>query len=1363
MAKVDHCYPTLESDTQKQIQTLLLNVEQWNAINDKSLKKIITGGYGSGKSIVGKEIVKNCITQNSENPSTLYYICCNHFSLYECHMKEFVDGINKTSNITVVCDSLYNLWKSMCQNKSISNKYISLPKLLEHLASINSNKVCFILEELSEEYVKKEDAIQLKYLFTSILKDSLVVFIPESITKNRELVTNKQKHILQKNFFRQEIIGMKVISLNKSMRVTECNKLLIDIAQKTICETKSVLNIPNKNFRILQENKKSNLFENENLQNVEHYVKDNKKVNDTSHFDTIKITKNNNYASVNFEQGNRYASKISNDKTFDNYSDSNSNQSSEKKENKFIDTVVKDFHDIDLDYMAKIITTSTNNINPNIYMETEYVFKSGIIGHSIKGQKPKVVYLPFYDITDKRSVKVLSIMLEKLCFNALNGLRKTVVICKSMEEVISVAYAIDIIKNFKAVTYSPHLQKYSPSLETKFQIKKQLRNDMDILVTDCKGFSGEESESVIVFVSPEETYLRHVLVDAISRSNSYLTVFVKSCSNNNKPLNKDKTIKNVLTNWSKEFVEKITIATSNTENRKSTDVFFVINENCKVFIDRGSTNDFEKYKKKLQFQIFHENNFIYETMVSDLSSHVKKEFKKGSQSFSENIFPRDKILREIQHYFLQDANKSTLVLYGMSGVGKTLIARKYCEISYNFYKNFVWIDAAFRKLQNSFRNQCQILGFKVHDSKGDYFNIKVIVEKIHNYYKNENTLYIFDNVDDKSVKNLSIYISRKPNSFTLITSQWRTWTNDVNKIHVDIFSLEEALAYVKNNIKENTDENIKNLIKELGYHPFAITQAIKYINIHKISIEKYIDRYRLKPSEILDTNNFPTEEVSKSAMKAINLILIKLEKSKDLSFQILNCLSHCDGQNISKQFITNISNHMKINDDHLVDEAIELLMSYSLLNCFYNNKYAIHELTQLSCRCFQKRRSSTNMYLDLIENYFKVELNEVKSHMDYGNHFVYHFIYMFRTNKKKLVQTFHLMTTSIKRLLVCKGLFKETIEILQAIQRFNTEIYGENNEFTLRTKHNIAECLNNMGKYNEALEFYYSVDKIRTEILGVHHPDTLATKHSIALCLYNMGKYNEALEFYYFVDKIRTEILSINHPDTLATKHNIALCLNNMGKYNETLEIYYSVDKVLTEILGVHHPDTMATKHSIALCLYNMGKYNEALEFYYSVDKIRTEILSINHPDTLAAKHNIALCLYNMGKYNEALEFYYSVDKIRTESLGMNHPNIMSVKNNIALCLNKMGKYNEALEIYYLVYKIRTEILGINHPDTVTTKHNIALCLNNMGKYNEALEIYYYVDKIRTEILGINHPDTKTTKHNIALCLNSMGKYNEAL
>ncbi|XP_065653167.1 uncharacterized protein LOC136080451 [Hydra vulgaris] len=737
----------------------------------------------------------------------------------------------------------------------------------------------------------------------------------------------------------------------------------------------------------------------------------------------------------------------------------------------------------------------------------------------------------------------------------------------------------------------------------------------------------------------------------------------------------------------------------------------------------------------------------------------------GVQHSSEMLYLSEKVLSKVHQYLIgqQEKKNSILVLLGMSGVGKTEIARKYCEVYHNFYENFVWIDAAFGKLQTSMNNFYELLGFIVQDSQGSSFNIEVIVKKIHNYYKNEKTLYILDNVDDESVQSLEMYISSEPNSFTLITSQWKTWSNNVNKMFIDVFSDEDAFAYVKKNIKENTKENIKNLVKELSYHPFAITQAIKYINIHKISIEKYIDRYRSNPLEILDNDNFPTEKISKSAIKAINLVLTKLEKTKTIPFKILNCLSYCDGQNISKQFIIQISKHMTINKEYLIDEAIELLINYSLLDRLDDEKYSMHELTQLSCKNFQSKSTCTNTYLNLLESYFKYELNQVKEHVNHGNYFFFHFLYMFHTNRKRMLKTIHCITTPIKNLLVCKGLFQEAIEILKAVQIFNAEIYGENNKLTLDAKQNIAICLNNMGKYNEALDIYYSVDKIQTEILGINHLSTMATKNNIANCLSEMEKYNDALEIYYSVDKMQTEILGINHQSTMETKNNIAICLREMGKYDEALEIYHSVDKIQTEILGITHSSTMATKNNIANCLNDIRKYKEALEIYYFVDKIQTEILGITHQSTMKTKNNIALCLSEMGKYNEALEVFDSFDKIQTEILGIKHPSTMETKSNIALCLCNKGAYNEALEIYKFVDNTKTEILGITHPSTMTTKNNMASCLYKMEKYNEALKIYYSVDKIQIEILGIKHPSTIGTRNNIASCLLKMEKYSEAL
>ena len=736
----------------------------------------------------------------------------------------------------------------------------------------------------------------------------------------------------------------------------------------------------------------------------------------------------------------------------------------------------------------------------------------------------------------------------------------------------------------------------------------------------------------------------------------------------------------------------------------------------------------------------------------------------GVQRPTKTFFSREDELNLIHKHVCEtsDSGNSITVLTGMTGVGKTQLARKYAADYEEHFESVVWVDAASDKIQVSMTKLSDELGLNEKDSHGDPFDIEVVSRKIHSYFERKKTLYIFDNVDDESVKTFEKYVSNKKNAFTLVTSQWKSWSMDVNQVQIDSFSHQNSFLFMKKYIKTNDDEKLKEITEVLQHHPLAINQAILYIKNNSVSLQEYLDLFRSHPVKMLE-EEIPTEAETKSAITSINLVLNKIETSNEKSLELLNHLTYCDGQHITKKFIHGISKHLQMNDECLLNHAVSLLVSYSLLDRIDDGRYAMHELTQLACKCYQNRKKRTETCNENIVDFLRLQLEDVKEHVEDGMQFYNHFLHMFHINKSKMCEAFHQQNVKIESFLSNKGFFQEAIYILDAIQNYNTKSYGAENEITLDTKSNIASCFRKIGKYNDALEIYYQVDKIQTDILGINHPSTLVTKHSIASCLDDMGKCNEALEIYYQVDKIQTDILGINHPSTLVTKHSIASCLDDMGKCNEALEIYYQVDKIQTDILGINHPSTLNTKNNIAICLYGMGKDNETLEIYYQVDKIRTDILGINHPSTLNTKNNIAICLNGMGKYNEALEIYYQVDKIRTDILGINHPSTLNTKNNIAICLKNMGKYNEALEIYYQVDKIQTDILGINHPSTLNTKNNTALCLNGMGIYNKALEIYYQVDKIRTDILGINHPSALVTKHSIASCLDDMGKYNEAL
>ncbi|XP_065673619.1 uncharacterized protein LOC136090706 isoform X2 [Hydra vulgaris] len=591
MAKVDHCLPTLESNSQKQIKSLLLNYEQLKAINDNELKKIINGGYGSGKSVVGKEIVKSCITKKSDITCTLYYICCNHFSLFECEMKEFVDSLKKPSNVNVICNNLHDLWVKMCKSKNVFDEKVSLPILLEYLAGINNNEVCFVLDELSGEHVNDKEVVLLNNLFLSVLKDSLVVFIPESVDKNRELFINGESNSIQVNCFSENILKMKVISLKKLMRVTVQNNNLIDLTQNLICKSKTFINLPRADIKMaLEKNENFELPGSENHAFIHN-----------SHTSTV------NSKDVSSQlMSNSSISKLNDSETFANN----------------FKMIGNNFYDPDKDHMLKIVVGRSNDLDPNTLIATNYVFKTGSIGHSINGEKPRVIFLPFNDITKIFSVKVLSIVLKKLCF--ADKLRKTVVICSHLDELLSVGYAIKTIENYEAVFYSPHMQKCMPTFEEKSNVANKLKTCYHVLVTDCKGFSGAESESIIVLVSADEIFLRHVLVDAMSRSNSHLIVLVLG-SNDIKTksvAHKTETIGSVFINWSKNIVEKITV------KKGSDECHFYIDDH-KEFLNNSLEfeDGFDMFKTENCLKVFPENYLIYDSAAFELTKSGKEEFE----------------------------------------------------------------------------------------------------------------------------------------------------------------------------------------------------------------------------------------------------------------------------------------------------------------------------------------------------------------------------------------------------------------------------------------------------------------------------------------------------------------------------------------------------------------------------------------------------------------------------------------------------------------------------------------------------------------------------------------------------------------
>ena len=372
----------------------------------------------------------------------------------------------------------------------------------------------------------------------------------------------------------------------------------------------------------------------------------------------------------------------------------------------------------------------------------------------------------------------------------------------------------------------------------------------------------------------------------------------------------------------------------------------------------------------------------------------------------------------------------------MSGIRKSLLARKYVSVYHKWYDNLVWLDAAHCKIRMSVINLSDQLGLSTTNSQGVTLSIKVMASKIHNYYRTGKTLYVFDNVDDVSVKHFMEYVSNLLNSFTLVTSQWRGWTINALKMDIETFSLQDALCFMSQNIKTEKEETLKKIAEDLRFHPFALHQSVIYINNTHVSLKEYVEIYRSNPIAVLD--EFLNEAEGKSAVATINIVLKKLQMNEEfLTLYILNCLSYCDGKIITPEFLKQLSNFTGENNSYQISHAITVMINFSLINleCDLNSSihhmYSMHEITQLTCQKLKKNyKTSLNSFKNLA-GFIKQELSGITEHVDFGFHWYKHFIHMFLKQEQEMGKEFESFSKQVYLLLSPKGLFHYAVRILK--------------------------------------------------------------------------------------------------------------------------------------------------------------------------------------------------------------------------------------------------------------------------------------------------------------------------------------------
>jgi ankyrin repeat protein len=338
---------------------------------------------------------------------------------------------------------------------------------------------------------------------------------------------------------------------------------------------------------------------------------------------------------------------------------------------------------------------------------------------------------------------------------------------------------------------------------------------------------------------------------------------------------------------------------------------------------------------------------------------------------------RDDELKHL-HYALQSKGGQAVVsqmtsISGLGGIGKSELARKYAYDYKKYYgDNVVWINA---ETQESIRKSFQGLATKKlripitekKDDKEQERDIKSIVEDVYKYFRNAESLFIFDNAEqyESIYEFLPSYFylhcnDKKPH--VLITSRNRDWKveeeeGEIKVIQLGILTPENAVQFISKALeledkKDDLQETeIKQLAKQLQYFPLALRQAISYIKEKKedfelrgdkFEISDYLKEYENEAEKLLHFES-KNDRYTKTTFITWKITIenIKQNEHGQGALNVLEIMAYFAPDNVPiKTFFSE-----PVVDEKSLWDAIKLLNQYSMINV-EKGVSSIHRLVQ---------------------------------------------------------------------------------------------------------------------------------------------------------------------------------------------------------------------------------------------------------------------------------------------------------------------------------------------------------------------------------------------------------------------------------
>ncbi len=709
---------------------------------------------------------------------------------------------------------------------------------------------------------------------------------------------------------------------------------------------------------------------------------------------------------------------------------------------------------------------------------------------------------------------------------------------------------------------------------------------------------------------------------------------------------------------------------------------------------------------------------------------------------------RDQEMKDL-HALLQGNERVAIAAVGMSGVGKTTLARRYVMQYGSEYPGGVWwLSAA--QLVLEVLGSVDRMGLRV-ELPTNWTEVQIVqhyFDRWHERLGDRKLLVIDDVVDYGEVK---AFLPQQGSFQVLMTTKVK-FGKPVKRLDLGVLEPEAALLLLRSHMEDDDRldsaiEVARELCEWLGYLPLAIELVGRYL-AQTGTIGSVLGQLKAKALDARSISAVPAEmDYAYNVRAAIELSWEPLSEEARRVAMVLGVFGLAPVELAWVRDCVDEEDVEEILDLELVRRSLVERKEtgyrlHSLVREFLREKLAGTEDADVVRRSFAQIMTGIARTID--DTARLTMLEDARSGIPHIAEATQYAILLQEENNR--------ITLFTRLAWFYKGgnLWQDARKWFVGCCDFAMDHFGEQHPETATSLNNLAIFYELIGEYEQAFPLYDQALKIRKTKLGSCHPDTGTVLHSLAGLYLSTGQYELALPLAKQALIITEKSLG-NHHYTAQSLHNLALIYESTGQYELALPLAEKALEIFKLKLGDRHPDTALSMNCLAGLYMSTGDYDGALPLYEKALKICKLELGDQHLTTAVTLNNLAGLYNSMGDYEQALSLYESALEIKMAELGIQHPSTALSLDNLAGLYESVGEYDRALPLYESVLEVRKSALGNRHSDTATTLNNLATLYYSMGQYERALPLYEQAVDILEEVLGLEHPNTKVVQGNLRL------------